>query len=282
MIQTKEFPTAMVARVLELNRSTLYLKRSPDRPLRDLELALAMLAARQKHPCYGFRRIFLHLTKKQGLKVNKKRVYRVYAEYRLQLKRKKRKRHWHPLAEAVYLRDKLGINLISDIVSDRPYRIIRGDFTELRTVNGKYYFIAYVCDYSKKVLGWALGRSPDADTALAAARMALEYAASDTYFHQDQGSAFTSEDYVTELTARDVFISYSEKGTPTDNGAQESFFGRFKDEWRDRYYWCKSFNELYQLIDTAITYYNTQRIHTTIKDTPEAFLKAKSNRQKSV
>lgn len=232
-----------------------------------------MLAIRRNHPRYGFKRIFIHLVKISKLKINKKRAYRVYTEQGLQLKRRKRRPDCMSIVESVFLREKLGINIIQDIRVNRPYQVLRTDFTEIRTAFGKYSFIAYVCDYSKRVVGWNLGSGPSAETALKALEPALRYADSDTYVHQDQGSAFTSEIYVSKLMEHDVYISYSEKGEPTDNGPMESFFGRFKDEWKNRCYRCKNFNELYLLINTAIIYYNTQRIHTALGNTPETFLR---------
>lgn len=235
-------------------------------------MALKIISIRKDHPRYGFKRIFLHLTKKYMLKINKKRAYRVYAEQGLQLKRRKRKRNYVPIVESVFLRKKLGINIIRDIKPNRPFQIIRTDFTEIHTCSGKYHFIAYLCEYSKKILGWSLGEGPNTETTLKAFNQIIPYLENDSYIHQDQGSVFTSMEYISTLMKHNVFISYSEVGTPTDNGAMESFFGRFKDEWRDSYYWCKNINELYLLINNAVNYYNTQRIHTSIGEVPELFL----------
>ena len=92
-------------------------------------------------------------------------------------------------------------------------------------------------------------------------------------FHQDQGSQYTSYEYVEETLAVGT-LSYSTPGTPTDNPGQESFFGRFKDEWRDEIWELSSFKEVKQFINKKIRYYNNQRIHTRIGyQTPAAFTK---------
>ena len=59
-------------------------------------------------------------------------------------------------------------------------------------------------------------------------------------------------------------LSFSEKGTPTDNPGQESFFGRFKDDWKDEILDLSSFEEVEVFVKAKIKYYNNQRLHTSI------------------
>lgn len=69
-------------------------------------------------------------------------------------------------------------------------------------------------------------------------------------------------------------LSYSSPGTPTDNPGQESFFGRFKDEWRDEIAELRDVQEVERFVRQKIGYYNTQRLHTAIGyRTPLAFTK---------
>lgn len=63
--------------------------------------------------------------------------------------------------------------------------------------------------------------------------------------------------------------------TPTENPGQESFFGRFKDEWKDEIWELKSFTEVKRFIDKKIRYYNNKRLHTSIGyQTPAAYTKS--------
>ena len=89
-----------------------------------------------------------------------------------------------------------------------------------------------------------------------------------------------SNDYVDLLIAKNIFISYSEAGTPTDNGEIESFFGRLKNEWSDQYHQAQNITQLRRIIHKTINYYNNERIHTTIKDIPQNFLKRELFQQK--
>jgi transposase InsO family protein len=93
-------------------------------------------------------------------------------------------------------------------------------------------------------------------------------------FHQDQGSQYTSYLYVEEAL-KIGRLSYSMPGTPTDNPGQESFFGRFKDEWKDEIFEIQSFTEVKKFINKKIKYYNNKRLHTSIGyTTPSAYTKS--------
>jgi len=95
----------------------------------------------------------------------------------------------------------------------------------------------------------------------------------DIIFHSDQGSQFTSYEYVNDVLQIGK-LSYSTPGTPTENPGQESFFGRFKDEWREEIRELKTFPEVKKFIESKIRYYNYQRLHTSIKNqTPYFFTK---------
>jgi putative transposase len=59
-------------------------------------------------------------------------------------------------------------------------------------------------------------------------------------------------------------LSYSSPGTPTHNPGQESFFGRFKDDWKDEIAEMETFEEVKKFVKEKINYYNNQRRHTSI------------------
>ncbi len=92
-------------------------------------------------------------------------------------------------------------------------------------------------------------------------------------FHQDQGRQHTGYQYVDKVLKIGK-LSYSAPGTPTDNPGQESFFGRFKDEWKDEIYELETFLEVERFIAKKIKYYNKRRIHTSINyQNPYTFTK---------
>ena len=60
-------------------------------------------------------------------------------------------------------------------------------------------------------------------------------------------------------------MSYSNPGTPTHNPGQESFFGKFKDDWRDEIAEMETFEALEKFVKEKIKYYNDERRHTSIE-----------------
>ena len=88
---------------------------------------------------------------------------------------------------------------------------------------------------------------------------------------------YTSLDYVTTALNANASLSYSKKAEPGDNAVNETFFSRLKEEWREIFAEAKSFEELEQLINNAIEYYNERRYHTSINNlTPLEFTKAQA------
>ena len=88
--------------------------------------------------------------------------------------------------------------------------------------------------------------------------------------HSDQGSEYDSQDFVDLVLSRGVRFSMSQKGSPWENGYQESFYGKFKTEFGD-FNRFEDIGELVEEIYHQIYYYNNQRIHTSLKMTPAKF-----------
>jgi len=75
--------------------------------------------------------------------------------------------------------------------------------------------------------------------------------------HSDQGFHYTNPEYALRVKALEMIQSMSRKGNCIDNAPIESFFGHLKDDVD--YKGCKTFEELYQLIENYIKYYNHER-----------------------
>lgn len=257
----------------------MYLKIDNEPSLAEQELTALIFEIKRKHPNYGYRRVVLHI-KKKDISANHKKILRILRENNLLCPKRKPRKKIESIIKSTYIATKLGINIVKDIIVSKPYQVVRSDFTELITISGRYKLVVYLCQYTKVVLNWKLGYSEDKETAISCLKPILPLLSEDSYMHQDQGSAYTSNDYVDLLIAKNVFISYSEAGTPTDNGEIESFFGRLKNEWSDQYHQAQNITQLRRIIHKAINYYNNERIHTTIKDIPQNFLKRELFQQK--
>ena len=80
-----------------------------------------------------------------------------------------------------------------------------------------------------------------------------------TIIHSDQGCHYTSKRFIEMLADNDFFQSMSRKANCWDNAPQESFFGHMKDEIEDKLRKCKTFEQVKELIDDWMDYYNNDR-----------------------
>ncbi len=90
------------------------------------------------------------------------------------------------------------------------------------------------------------------------------------YFHSDQGSEYVSGAYESLLARHDMTPSHSRKGSPWQNGYQESFYSNFKLELDN----VKRFEHVGQLVEAVHyqkSYYNNKRIHSAHRMPPVAF-----------
>lgn len=266
----------MIVETLGLNRSSFYLKeKSPDRE--EQELLLRIIEIKNTHKQYGYRRVTYQLLE-EGRAINHKKVRRLMKENDLLCSHRKNRKKVESIMKSTYLTSKLGINLIHDLLIQEPFQVIQTDFTELITISGKYYLIVYLCHYTKVAISWEVSQSPNLTTVVKCLKPVLNMVTNRSYIHQDQGSVFTSDTYIELLRKKDLFISYSETATPTDNAEIESFFGRLKEEWSEDYCTAKNLTQLRKIMNKAMNYYNHQRIHTTIKSTPVSYLlKSRTN-----
>lgn len=81
---------------------------------------------------------------------------------------------------------------------------------------------------------------------------------------------YRSDEYQQLLISNDILPSMSAKGSPWQNGYQESFFSHFKEEFGDPNRF-ETLPELIEAIYLQIHYYNYERIHTALRMTPVQF-----------
>jgi transposase InsO family protein len=164
-------------------------------------------------PSYGRRRITRELHRR-GWAVNWKRVYRLMREDNLLCVRK---RKFVVTTDSNHGR-KVYPNLARQMVLTDVDQLWRADITYIR-LREEFVFLAVVLDaYSRRVIGWALGRTLEDELTLSALRMALSrrIAEPGLVHHSDRGSQYASGDYTGLLKENGVRISMSRKGNPWD------------------------------------------------------------------
>ena len=119
--------------------------------------------------------------------------------------------------------------------------------------------------YSRKVVGYALGKTLSAELTLAALQMAITTRKVENLIHHsDQGIQYTCKDYIKILKDNGIRISMSEKGNPYNNAFAESFIKTLKQE--EVYLWQY---ETYLDVIERIPYfildvYNRKRLHSAL------------------
>ena len=235
----------------------------------------------QKNPAYGIRRIKQALFDKYEIVAGRDSLGKLLIVWGLSLKRKIKKKQRSVIQKIlISLSDR--VNLLIRTTLTEPLQAITSDISEIVFNGGKEkcYLAVHKDALGQMVYGHEVSEHMENSLVLKSLKKAIKYLkkkkiriSKDIIFHSDQGSQFTSYEYVAMILLFGK-ISYSTPGTPTENPGQESFFGRFKDEWRKEIKELQSFTEVKKFINQKIKYYNYQRLHTSIKNqTPYFFTK---------
>src|SRR5262245_635691 len=256
-----------VERMVELggvSRASFY--RHPDEHQRgrrhdDMDLRDAIQRVALEWLSYGRPRITAAL-RRQGWKVNPKRVYRLMREDNLLCVRK---RKFVVTTDSNHSR-KLYPNLARQMSLTGVDQLWVADITYIR-LETEFVYLAVVIDaFSRRVIGWALDRTLEDDLTLAALRMALELRQplAGLVHHSDRGSQYASNDYTELLKAHDCQISMSRKASPWENAGAESWMKTLKHEevYRQEY---RDLAEARASIKHFIEkVYNRQRLHSAL------------------
>ena len=261
-VLTKKITKTALAKTLGISRQSLYYQRQ--QPLLDEEVKRQIEAVLSNHPAYGHKRIALEL------KLNKKRILRVMKKFGI--------KPYRPHARALRKKEDEGkvavesaINIYQLLCPIRPNIVWVSDFTYLK-YRSKFIYLATLMDmYTREVIGIAISRFHDKNLVMEAFMHAEKTTGTaPIYLHSDQGSEYTSADYKTYVTAKQIILSFADKASPWQNGFQESFYGKFKVDLGEvnRF---ETLGELIEAIHQTIHYYNHKRKHTTLKMSPVEF-----------
>lgn len=243
-------------RLLELRRSTWYYTphRADDRALRMRlrELALA-------RPRYGYRRLAI-LLRREGWRVNDKRIYRIYKDEDLMVRTKRRRKRaaqWRrkPLP-ATEVGERWSIDFMSDQLTDgRRFRI----FTAVDHV-------------SREAVCIHVGQGLPAETVTAALDRAITEYGQPQAITLDNGTEFTSNHFDQWAYQRGIQLDFIAPGRPVENGFIESFNGKLRDECLN-VHWFEGVAQARLLIELWRREYNKTRPHSSLGGlAPEAYI----------
>jgi len=227
-------------------------------------------AERSSQPRLGGRKLFFMLKNEleaAGVSIGRDRFFNVLRESGLLLEplprspRTTNSRHSLPVFR----------NKIKDIEVTGPNQVWVSDITYIRTGVNFLYLSLITDKYSRKIVGYHLGKTLETEESLKALEMALETKPGNARIihHSDRGCQYCSHRYVGELKRNGFEISMTEENHCYENALAERVNGILKQE-----YWLGStFRSIEQAIAAvveAIYLYNVRRPHLSLNyKTPE-------------
>lgn len=156
-------------------------------------------------------------------------------------------------------------NLIKNFCPIKPNIIFAGDFTYLK-YNGKFIHLATFIDiFTREIVGWSISASHSKELVINALLDAIKAHGIPEFIHTDQGSEYNCLEFTTFAEKFGIKISMSKKGSPWENPFQESYYGKFKLDLGLQYDRFETLGEFVEAIHRTINYYNTTRIHKSLK-----------------
>jgi len=248
--------------LLDLARSTLYY--TPGKAdAKDLKLMEELDRLYLEDPTRGTRRMTREL-KKRGYKVGRCHVRRLMQIMRL---------------KTVYCRPRTTVidparykypYLLRNLDIVRPNQAWALDISYVPMRRGFMYLVAIMDLYSRYIVGWSLSNTMEAEWVVNTLKTAISCHGKPGIINSDQGSQFTSEEYVEYVKSLGtVKISMDGKGRATDNAHIERFFRTIKYE-KIYLEHPETGSELHEVCSQFIHYYNEKRDHSSIGDTVPA------------
>ncbi len=240
-------------KALGISRSLV--RYEPRRPHADRKLVERLHELSEKHPRLGYRKITVKL-RKEGWRVNKKRVARLWRLHGLGVPRKTVKRR------------RLGpqVDGSERYRAQVPHDVWAVDFLFDATVDGRRLKILTVTDeYSKACLATFTARSVKATDAIEVLERLMTRYGPPKHLRSDNGPEFIASGLARFLAATGVATMFIEPGAPWQNPFAETFHARLRDELLDQELFATVL-EAQVVIDGWRRYYNAERPHGALND----------------
>lgn len=237
--------------LLSVPRSTVYYK-SVQRA-EDADIQKEIYRVWVKHPFYGYRKIYERLRKdRPGLSQHEVRrtmrlmnIQAIYPKRNLSVPGKGHKIYPY---------------LLNGVEISSPNLVWASDISYTKVSGAMVFIVAIIDLYSRKVLSWRVSNTMHRSFCVDALREALVCYGVPQIFNTDQGSQFTSEEFVRELKENHINISMDGKGRVLDNVYVERLWRSLKYEniHLNDY---GSLTELRRGVEEYFRFFNTERPH---------------------
>ncbi len=221
---------------------------------------------------YGWRSIQMRLLQK-GVLMNHKKIIRIMKKYNLITKIRRRNPYKMIMKKSLEHRT-FDNKLNREFNQSVPFKVFCTDITYI-PFNHRFAYLSVVKDIaSGEVVSWNLSRHLEMSLVIDTVEEMRDNhnipSFEDIMIHSDQGFHYTNPLYIEKIKNLKMVQSMSRKGNCIDNAPIESFFGHMKDDVD--YKNCKTFEELYLLIEEYMQYYNNERRQWDLKKmTPVAY-----------
>jgi putative transposase len=249
-----ELPLSEQAELLSVSRSSLYYDPRPP-AAREVAIKHRIDALYTEHPYYGARRMAYTLGM-EGLVVDRKTARAYMQQMGL---------------EAIYPNPNLSKPapehriypyLLRNLTSSYPNHVWGVDITYIRMQSGWMYLVAILDWYSRYIVSWEIDQTLEIGFVLDCLDRALSRAIP-TICNSDQGSHFTSPQFVDRLLAQNVAVSMDGRGRAMDNIFTERLWRsvKYEEVYLNDYLTPK---EARRGLTRYLTFYNEQRPHQSL------------------
>ena len=230
-------------------------RRAPRTELRARLQTLAVL-----RPRWGYRRLY-RLLRREGMRVNRKLVQRVYREEGLSVRRRGRKR--------------VAVVRVPTLPPSGPNERWSMDFVSDALADGrKFRALTIVDEFTRECPAIEVDHSLPGARVVAVLERLRATRGLPTTIVCDNGPEFRGEALDQWAELRSVTLQFIEPGKPVQNAFSESFNGRFRDECLNES-WFVSLRDSRETIEAWRLDYNDVRPHSGLSDaTPTAFAKS--------
>ena len=219
----------------------------------------------RSHPRYGYRRIGA-LLRGEGFRVNRKRVHRLWRKEGLKVPKKQRKKRRLGSSEHGCVRHR----------AEHVNHVWCYDFVSDQTTDGRTLkFLTLEDEYTRECLALEVERSLTSREVIETLRYVFEVRGTPKFIRSDNGPEFIAQALRTWLAESGVETLYIEPGAPWENGYNESFNGRLRDELLDRELFT-SMTEAKVVTEDYRMQYNHRRPHSSLGyQTPAVYAAAR-------
>jgi putative transposase len=195
-------------------------RQRPKTSAEEERLVRRMLELVRRHPRFGYRRIGV-LLRREGWRVNRKRVYRLWRQQGLKVPRKQRKKR------------RLGHSGNSCVRRPAEHKdhVWSWDFLHDRTSDGRpLKWFTLVDEYTRECLALEVERSMTAQAVKAVLAGVVRERGAPRHIRSDNGAEFMAKAIRAWMTAAGLETLYIAPGAPWENGYAESFNSKVRDE----------------------------------------------------